>query len=209
MFVRDDSRPRGDHLCVYPFAGRLAHEGLAAILAWRLTQKAAATFTTAANDYGFELVTQSDGDWAQWVIEVLRDLDLESAIFNALNLGELARREFREVARISGLVFEGYPGAGKSHRQIQASSGLLFDVFSQHDPDNLMLRQARLQVLQKQFEFARLTRAVAELNTRRWVVTTPSQHTPFSLPLMIERIQDTQSSETLEQRVRRLTDQWI
>jgi ATP-dependent Lhr-like helicase len=44
----------GFHLFVYPFEGRLVHEAMAAILAYRISRITPITFSFAMNDYGFE-----------------------------------------------------------------------------------------------------------------------------------------------------------
>ena len=47
----------GFHLFVYPFEGRLVHEAMAALLAFRLSRIKPITFSIAMNDYGFELLS--------------------------------------------------------------------------------------------------------------------------------------------------------
>ena len=133
----------GWHLFLYPFAGRHVHLGLASLLAWRMGRQQPLTFSIAVNDYGFELLSATEVDWLKWLTpELFSQNNLLQDVLASLNAGELARRRFREIARIAGLVFSGYPGAQKSARQLQASSGLFFDVFRQYDPANLLLTQA-------------------------------------------------------------------
>ncbi len=133
------------HYFIYPFAGRLAHEGLAALTAHRISQRAPRSFTLTMNDYGFALNTPTDfwnlseGNWKQ----ILSPDGLIDDLLACLNSTELARRQFREIARIAGLIFQGYPGAPKSMRQLQASSSLFYEVFSKYDPKNKLLAQAR------------------------------------------------------------------
>ncbi len=134
----------GNHLFLYPFAGRHVHLGLASLLGWRVGQLQPATFSIAVNDYGFELLTSADVDWpALLTPQLLSDEHLLEDVLHSLNAGELAQRRFREIARISGLVFQGHPGSGggKSARQLQASSSLFYEVFRKHDPANLLLTQ--------------------------------------------------------------------
>ena len=158
MLIETYQDREGHHLFCYPFAGRLVHEGLASLVAFHAGQHQPDSFSTACNDYGFEVLARQPTDWAEILTLAFDPEALGSSLLQAMNLGELSRREFREVARIAGLVFEGYPGARKSNRQLQTSSGLLYDVFMQYDPDNLLMQQARNQVLQRQFERSRLTR---------------------------------------------------
>ncbi|HVK15215.1 MAG TPA: ligase-associated DNA damage response DEXH box helicase [Gemmataceae bacterium] len=195
----------GHHLCFYPFEGRLVHEGIATLAAYRLSRRRPQTFTLAANDYGLELVSpdpvelDADGLKALLAPEGLADDVLES-----LNAAELAKRQFREVARVAGLVNPGLPHAGRTANQLQASSGLFYDVFREHDPGNLLLWQARREVLDRQFEVTRLRRALDRIAATRLVVTTPERPTPFAFPLLVERMRESVSSEKLADRVRRL-----
>jgi len=125
-------------------------------------------------------------------------------VLASLNAGELARRRFREIARIAGLVFTGYPGAPKSTRQLQASSGLFFDVFRQHDPGNLLLGQAQEEVLRQELEVQRLQQTLQRLQTRRLDVRPIRRATPFAFPLLVERFRESLSSEKLADRIKRM-----
>jgi ATP-dependent Lhr-like helicase len=116
----------------------------------------------------------------------------------------MARRQFREIARVAGLVFPGLPRAGKSARQLQASSGLFFDVFQRHDPGNLLVAQAHREVLERQLESSRVGRALERLSRARLVVTEPRRTPPLAFPLLVDRARERLSSETLADRVRRM-----
>ena len=195
----------GHHLFVYPFEGRLAHEGLAALVAFRLARLAPATFTLAANDTGFELLSPDPFPATAADLRALLDpAGLVDDILLSLNAGELAKRQFREIARVSGLVFPGLPRAGKSARQLQASSGLFYDVFREYDPDNLLLGQAKREVLERQFEHARLARALARVAGYKTVVVDVARPTPFGFPLLVDRMRESVSSQSLAERVRRM-----
>ncbi|HET6424979.1 MAG TPA: ligase-associated DNA damage response DEXH box helicase, partial [Planctomycetaceae bacterium] len=151
----------GYHLYLYPFAGRLVHEGLGAVLAYRLSRLAPITFSISVNDYGLELLSPTEPPWDEALKAGLFDsVGVGQDITACMNSVEMAKREFREVASIAGLIFKGLPGRRKSAGQMQASSGLLFDVFSEYDPGNLLLRQTRRDVLEKQLELTRLVRTL-------------------------------------------------
>ncbi len=161
----------GHHLFFYPVEGRLVHEGLAALFAYRIAQLGPISFTLAANDYGLELLSPERAPLDEAIeAGLLSPEHLLHDIPASLNAAELARRQFREIARIAGLVFQGYPGASKAVKQVQASSELIYDVFARYDPDNLLLFQAHREVLERQLEQSRLARAlqrVARRQTRR------------------------------------------
>ena len=195
----------GHHLFFYPVEGRLVHEGLAALFAYRLSQLAPLTITIAANDYGFELLAP-DPMPLEEALEagLLRATHLAHDIPASLNAAELARRQFREVARVAGLVFTGFPGKRRSDRQLQASSGLLYDVFARYDPGNLLLEQARREVLERQLEASRLGRTLARLEAGRAVISEMERPSPFAFPLLVDRTREQVSSEKLADRVRRM-----
>jgi len=195
----------GHHLFVYPFAGRLAHEGIAALAAYRLSRLQPITFTIAVNDYGFELLAAEPFPFDDAIARATFSADaLAEDILASLNAGEMARRQFREVARISGLVIQRFPGGQKSARQIQASSGLIYDVLAKYDPDNLLLRQAQIEVLDRQLEQTRLKSALDRIASANRLIRQPPRPTPFAFPLLVERLRQTVSSETLEDRIARM-----
>jgi ATP-dependent Lhr-like helicase len=199
----------GHHLFLYPFEGRLVHEGLAALLALRLSRRRPATFSLSVNDYGLELLCPEPFPYAESLAPGLFDeRGLDDDVAESVNVTELAKRQFREVARVAGLVHQGFAGAQKSARQIQASSGLLYEVFRRHDPDNLLLAQARREVIERQFDRARLAGALARLRAAEWLVRPVARPTPLGFPLLVERLAATLSSETLLERVERMKRQW-
>ncbi|MBK4735749.1 ligase-associated DNA damage response DEXH box helicase [Noviherbaspirillum pedocola] len=204
----------GWHLFLYPFAGRSVHLGLASLLAWRIARQRPATFSIAVNDYGIELVSPDDIDYAALlgdpvagtagVAALLSPADLEIDLAASLNAGELAQRRFREVARIAGLLFTGYPGQKKSNRQLQASSSLFFEVFKKHDPGNLLLAQARREVLEQELDLPRLAATLAALQDWRLRLCSPARVTPFGFALMVERYRERLSTEKLADRIARM-----
>ncbi|MBN6775476.1 ligase-associated DNA damage response DEXH box helicase [Pseudomonas granadensis] len=195
----------GWHLFLYPFAGRQVHLGLASLLAWRVSQRQPVTFSIAVNDYGLELLSATPVDWAEHLNGALFNANqLLADVLASLNAGELALRRFREIARIAGLVFAGYPGAPKSTRQVQASSGLFFQVFKQYDADNLLLAQAGEEVLREELDIARLERTLQRINRMKLDVHLIKRPTPLGFPLLVERMRESMSSEKLADRIRRM-----
>lgn len=195
----------GWHLFLYPFAGRQVHLGLASLLAWRVSQQQAVTFSIAVNDYGLELLSPTEVDWLQVLNpDLLSAEHLLRDILASLNAGELALRRFREIARIAGLVFAGYPGAPKSTRQVQASSGLFFEVFKQYDAENLLLAQAGEEVLREELDIQRMEQMLARISQLRLDLHRVKRPTPLGFPLLVERMRESMSSEKLADRIRRM-----
>ncbi|MEW5925873.1 MAG: ligase-associated DNA damage response DEXH box helicase [Gemmatimonadota bacterium] len=195
----------GHHLFFFPFEGRLVHEGLAALFAFRISRLAPISFTLAANDYGFELLSPDPAPLDRALAAgLLRPEGLVEDVPASLNATEMARRQFREIARVAGLVFPGYPHDGKTAKQLQASSGLFYDVFARYDPENLLLRQAHREVLERQLERSRLGRTLERLAAARVVVTEPKRTPPLAFPLLVDRAREAVSSESLADRVLRM-----
>jgi ATP-dependent Lhr-like helicase len=204
----------GHHLFCYPLAGRMVHIGLGALLAWRAARQQTGTFSLSMNDHGFELLSRQRFDWpallepagpGSWPQGLLSQEQLVPDIQQALNATELSLRRFREIARVAGLVFTGYPGASRSARQVQASAKLFFDVFRQHDPGNLLLAQAEAETLAQELDVERLQRCLARMAAAPQLsFTRPQRLTPFAFPLMVERLRERVTTEQLNQRVLRL-----
>ena len=195
----------GWHLFLYPFGGRQVHQGLAGLLAWRVSQGQPVTFSIAVNDYGLELLSATEVDWPALLNSALLSPEnLLHDVAASLNAGELALRRFREIARIAGLVFAGCPGAPKSTRQVQASSGLFFEVFKQYDPQNLLLTQAGEEVLRDELDMRRLEETLRHLSTLKLDLHLIERPTPLAFPLLVERMRESMSSEKLSARIARM-----
>jgi ATP-dependent Lhr-like helicase len=197
----------GHHLLFYPFEGRLVHEGMASLLAYRISKIRSATFSIAMNDYGFELLTDDDVP----IEEVLENTDFFSIddlledIQHSLNANEMARRRFRDIAHIGGLVFTGYPGQPVKNRHLQASTSLLFEVFSEYEPDNLLVRQAYNEALAFQLEEFRLRLALQRIGRQSIILKTIERPTPFAFPIMVDSLgREKLTTETMEERIAKM-----
>ncbi|MCB0501152.1 MAG: ligase-associated DNA damage response DEXH box helicase [Bacteroidetes bacterium] len=196
----------GYHLVVYPFEGRLVHEGLGALIAYRISLLQSITFSIAMNDYGLELLSEDPIDIREVLDNHIFSTDyLKEDIQASVNATEMARRRFRDIASISGMVFSGFPGKIKKERHMQASSGLLFNVFYDYDPTNLLLRQAYEEAMDQQLEEGRLKEALKRINQQDIVVKHPKKMTPFAFPIIVDRLSRSHvSSEKLEDRVQKM-----
>ncbi|MFK3682583.1 ligase-associated DNA damage response DEXH box helicase [Pseudomonas sp. NPDC088890] len=195
---------QGSHLFLYPFAGRMANLGLANLLAWRVSRVQPLSVSIAVSDYGFELLSPSAVDWASYLPPALSTDNLLEDVLASLNAGEMALRRFREIAQIAGLVFGGYPAAQKSTRQIQASSGLFYEVFRKHDAGNLLLGQARDEVLREELEIERLHRQLLKMSRLRLDLRALRRPGPLAFALLVEGMRETLSTEKLADRIARM-----
>jgi len=193
----------GHSLFFFPFAGRLAHEGLSMVIASRLSALTPSTFTLQVNDYGFELQSPDPIETNLGQLKEIFTVDnLLDDILEAINSGEIAKRRFRDIARISGLIFDGYPGKAKSAKHLQSSSGLIFEVLKNHDAENLLLELAHREVMEQQLDFHRLEDTLKGLASKRWTLEKPDRLTPLSFPLWADSLNSqTLSSMSFQERI--------
>ncbi|MAN26372.1 MULTISPECIES: ligase-associated DNA damage response DEXH box helicase [Mesonia] len=199
----------GYHAIFYPFEGRFVHEALGSLLAYRISLLSPISFSIAFNDYGFELLSDQEIDMQQ-----LLDNDLFSAkflmddLYKSLNATEMARRKFRDIAVIAGLVFTGYPNKLIKSKHLQSSSQLLFDVFRDYEDDNLLFQQAFRETFEHQLEEGRLRQALERIHQQKIVWKSCQKPTPFSFPIITDRLREKLSSEKLEDRIQRMLKQF-
>jgi len=205
LLVEQFESEEGHHLFVYPFCGRLVHEVMAALLAFRLSQIQPITFSFAMNDYGFELLADDEIPLQHALENGL--FSTENLLFDveqSLNKAEMAKRRFREISVIAGLVFQGYPGKNAKSKHLQASSQLLYQVFEEYDPDNLLIRQAFDEVMAMQMEQGRLEKAMQAISQQKLLLKKPPKVTPFGFPILVDRLRETLTSESIEDRVTKM-----
>ncbi len=198
----------GHHLFVYPFEGRLVHQAMAAMLAYRIARILPISFSIAMSDYGFELLSDQPipVDEAR-IHELFNPKDWYLDLQRSVNAAELGKRKFRDIAVIAGLIFQGYPGSKKKQRHLQNSSSLIYDVLRDEEPNHLLLQQADTEVLTYEVEAERLYRSLERIYAAKIILKTPSQLTPFSFPIKVDSLREQLSSEKLEDRVRRMQEQ--
>jgi ATP-dependent Lhr-like helicase len=206
LLIEYISSREGYHLFIYPFEGRQVHEVMAALLAFRISQMRPISFSIAMNDYGFELLSDTEIELSEsFFRKILSPDHLIADIQTGINAAEMAKRKFRDIAVIAGLVFQGYPGNFKTGKHLQASSSLLFKVFSEHEKDNVLLQQAYREVFDNQLEERRLREALQRIEKSKLLIVRPEKFTPFCFPIQVDSMwRESLSSEKLEDRVKRM-----
>lgn len=200
----------GYHAIFYPFEGRFVHEALASLLAYRISLLSPITFSLAYNDYGFELLSDQEIDMQQVLDNNLFSTDhVHHDLQISLNSTEMARRKFRDIAVIAGLVFTGYPGKIVKTKHLQGSSQLLFEVFREYEPDNLLFQQAYRETFEHQLEEGRLIQALERIGRQEIAWKPCEKPTPFSFPIITDRLREKLSSETLAERIKKMTASYM
>lgn len=205
LLIEQFKTRQGYHTFIYPFEGRFVHEGMAAILAHRIGALEPVTFSIAMNDYGFELLSDRAIDMQQVLDNNLFTPDyLYDDALRSMNATEMAKRRFRDIATIAGLVFTGYPGKQKKTKHLQASSQLFFKVFEDYEKDNLLFRQAYDETLDFQLEINRMQDAFTRISGHKVVITHPQKPTPFSFPILVDSLREHFSNEDMQTRIEKI-----
>jgi ATP-dependent Lhr-like helicase len=210
LLIEECKTREGYHIFIFPFEGRLVHEGMAALIAWRISRIKQITFSLAMNDYGFELLSDQYVSLVEILEEsnIFSEINLIDDIQRSLNATEMAKRKFRHIASIAGLIFMGYPGKYIKTRQIQASSGLLFDVLFEYEKDNLFVKQAFQEVMDYQLEEVRLRNALKRISSQEIKIQRTEMPTPLSFPILVDRLREQLTSEKLEERILKMIRQY-
>lgn len=200
----------GFHAIFYPFEGRYVHEALASLMAYRISLLTPITFSLAYNDYGFELLSDKEIDMQQVLDnELFTPLHLHHDLQASLNATEMARRKFRDIAVIAGLVFTGYPGKVVKTKHLQSGSQLIFEVFRDYEPENLLFQQAYRETFEHQLEEGRLLMALERIKNQEIVWKQCDKPTPFSFPIITDRLRERLTSETLAERIKKMTASYM
>ena len=195
----------GHHLFLYPFEGRLIHEVMAALIAFRISKITPISFSMAMNDYGFELLSSQEIPIDEDILkDILSKENLIQDVMSSVNATEMARRKFRDIAVISGMVVQNYPGIQKSNKSLQASSGLIFNVLEDYSPENLLLKQAYAEVFNQQIDEHRLMNAFKRIENSKIILKFANAFTPLSFPIKVDSLRQSLSSEDLDSRIMRL-----
>jgi len=198
----------GYHLFMYPFEGRLVHEVMAALIAYRISKLAPISFSMAMNDYGFELFSDKEIPLNDDNLhKILTRENLMIDVISSINSAEMARRKFRDIAVISGMVIQNLPGQQRSNKALQSSAGLIFKVLEDHDPNHFLVRQAYTEVFNMQLQEQRLVEAFKRIEKSKIILKFANTFTPLSFPIKVDSLRQTLTSESLDARIQKLIKQ--
>ncbi len=198
----------GFHLFMYPFEGRLIHEVMAALIAFRISKITPISFSMAMNDYGFELLSSTEIPLTEENLKIILSKEnLIRDVLSSINATEMARRKFRDIAVISGLVIQTYPGQQKNNKSLQSSAGLIFNVLEDYDSQNLLLKQAYAEVFNQQIDEARLIEAFQRIDQSKIILKFANNFTPLSFPIKVDSLRQSLTSEDLSARIRRMQEE--
>ena len=175
-------------LFIYPFCGRAANQAIAMSLTYAITKQYKCTSAMTVNDYGLMIQVDKDINLKTFnfnkfiTLESIRDLSYKS-----FNQNEMVLQEFRQICLISGLIYKGMPGRLKTGRYTQSSVRILFDIFKEYDPTNLLLKQARDIIFHAQL-FPKQLEDRLQIINNNILIKYPKKISPFGYTLYQEQL---------------------
>ena len=209
LLMEETITREGRHLFIFPFEGRLVHEALAALLSVRMSLRSKVTFSFSVSEYGLEILAPMDYEFQVGEMKEFLSLNnLSNDIQRSLNMTQLAKKQFRDIAQVSGLIQQNRQGERRTMKNLQMSSSLLFEVFQNYEPEQPLYNQSYDEVKFFQFQESRLVSILRKLGDMPFEHYKTPRPSPLAFPLIIERIGSLVSSETLQERLQRMKEKW-
>ncbi len=194
-------------LFVFPLEGKFVNEGIAFLWALRYANLNKATFSITSNDFGFSITSTENYDFSlltNYLPYFMSSKNLAKDLESAINFSELTKNNFKNIAQISGLINNNNPSKLKTANQLIISSNLLFEVFNKYENNHLLLKQSYEEVKKNQLEIDRINSCLQRMSKLDLILNETNSPSPFAFPLLVERLNNTLSNETIEERVNKL-----
>jgi ATP-dependent Lhr-like helicase len=201
----------GRHYFFHSLIGRAANDALSRVVALRLSRLRGGNAVATPDDYGFVLTVAAH----QHIEEVdlpglLTSVGFEEELQESLNRSNLLKYYFRSAAQTGLMVYRNYFGEQKSVRKLQWSSEVIFNVLSEHEPDHVLLREARRDTLHTHLDAAGAERFLVERQERNKPVRLRklSQVSPLSFGMYATQIKEALLVEDPRETMERLYHHW-
>ncbi len=182
LLVETFPRDGREHVCIYGFCGRNAHQTLALLV------------TKGMEDAGLEPLGFVATDYATliWGLKPVPDVapflqhdGIHRALDDWLKGNAVMKRTFRAAAIISGLIERNFPGKRSSGRQATFSSDILYDTLHRYDPEHLMLKITEEEAMRGHIDFGRVELLLETVGDRIDQMNL-DRVTPLAAPLFLE-----------------------
>ena len=199
------------HYFFHTLLGRAANDTLARVITVRLSRQHGGNAIVTADDYGFVLTVTAAQKLSESDLPALLEPEgFDGDLDQALNASDLLQHHFRNAAQTGLMIYRNYFGEAKALRKVQWSSEVLFKVLIQHEPDHVLLREARRDTLHTYLDrdlalafLQRLHREALPIRLRL-VPRVP----PLSFGMYATRLKETLMVEDPHESLERLCHQW-
>jgi hypothetical protein len=199
------------HYFFHTLLGRAANDTLARVATVRLTRLHGGNAVVTGDDYGFVLTVTPEQKLSDADFPVLLDPEgFDADLDQALRASDLLQHHFRNAAQTGLMIYRNYFGEAKALRKVQWSSEVLFNVLIQHEPDHVLLREARRDTLHTYLD---RDLAVEYLQRRHREQLPIRRHTvlrvpPLSFGMYATRLKETLMVEDPHESLERLCHEW-
>jgi len=141
-------QPFAHHYFFHSLIGRAANDALARVVTFRLSQLRGGNAIATPHDYGFVLtVAPQQGFDEAALVALLDPRKFEEQLHAALGQSEMLKYHFRNAAQTGLMVYRNYFDQKKPLRKLAWSTEVIFNVLQQHEPDHVLMREARRDTL--------------------------------------------------------------
>ncbi len=140
----ESGQPPARHYFFHSLIGRSANDALSRVVALRLSRIRGGNAVATPDDYGFVLTVTPEqritpGDLNALLAPERFSEDLQEA----LSTSQLVKYHFHAAAQTGLMVYRNHFGERKPARKVQWSAEVIFNVLVKHEPDHVLLREAR------------------------------------------------------------------
>jgi ATP-dependent Lhr-like helicase len=144
----DDEEQDALHYFFHSLIGRAANDALARVITHRMSLARSGNAIATPHDYGFVLTVGRRQRFAEADLPALLRVEgFDEALDEGLRQSEMLKYHFRNAAQTGLMVYRNHFDRQKSVRKLQWSSEVIFNVLREHEPEHILLREARRDAL--------------------------------------------------------------
>ncbi len=197
------------HYFFHSLIGRAANDALARVVTFRLSQIHGGNAIATPHDYGFVLTVAASQRFTETELPALLRLPgFESELEASLAQSELLKYHFRNAAQTGLMVYRNHFDRHKTVRKLAWSSEVIFNVLQQHEPDHVLLREARRDTFRGFLDVEGALTFLHEQTTRPLRLRRVDRVPPLSFAMYATKIKEALLVEDPYETMERLYHKW-
>jgi ATP-dependent Lhr-like helicase len=199
------------HCFFHALIGRAANDALGRVIGIRLARRHGGNAVATADDYGFVLTVGPDSALrADELSELLSPDGFQQDLQASLQRSDLLKYHFRNAAQTGLMVYRNYFGSEKSVRKVQWSTEVIFNVLEQHEPEHVLLREARRDALHTFLDGERAEAFLRDLRDQQRPIRLRevSMVSPLAFGMYATKIREALMVEDPQETLERLYHHW-
>jgi ATP-dependent Lhr-like helicase len=201
--------PTARHYFFHCLIGRAGNEALSRVLALRISRLRGGNAIATPDDYGFVLTVTTD--------QIITEADLPALLSpqnftedlnESLSRSDLLKYHFRNAAQAGLMVYRNFFGEQKSIRKLHWSAEVIFNVLAQHEPDHVLLREARRDAVHTYLDLEGALAYLRRMQNLPVRLKTVWRVPPLSFALFVTKIKEALLVEDPRAMTERLFNLW-